>query len=62
MASMFPTSAMQRRIQRNCRGQLLVAVDAIHKTFRWARIAIAYLESAKANTENVHICGVWEFR
>jgi hypothetical protein len=55
---MFPTSAIQRRIQRNCRGDALVAIVVIYTQGASMRARlIAYLESSKADTENVHICG-----
>lgn len=58
MASMFPMSAIQMRMKRNCEADMLVAALVIHAAFQCATMwLIAYLKSSEADTHDVHICG-----
>lgn len=58
MASMFPMSAIQMRMKRNCKASMLVTVVAIHAALQCAMVwMVAYLESSEADTHDVHICG-----
>jgi heme/copper-type cytochrome/quinol oxidase subunit 4 len=57
MASMFPMSAIQMRMKRNCEVNVLVAVVGIHAAFQCAMLLVAYLKSSEADTHDVHICG-----
>ena len=55
---MFPMSAIQMRMKRNCEASMLVAVVAIHAALQCAMVwMVAYLESSEADTHDVHICG-----
>jgi heme/copper-type cytochrome/quinol oxidase subunit 4 len=58
MASMFPMSAIQMRMKRNCEVNALVAVVVIHAALQCAMVwLVTYLKSSEADTHNVHICG-----
>ena len=55
---MFPMSAIQMRMKRNCEADMLVAAVVIHAAFQCATMwLIAYLKSSEADTHDVHICG-----
>lgn len=56
MASMLPTSAIQRRIQRNCEK----GVSCLPLLwYRYALGGVAYLEASKSDTDDGHDCGDW---
>jgi hypothetical protein len=54
MASMFPMSAIQMRMKRNCEVNALVAVVVIHAALQCAMV---WLVASETDTHDVHICG-----